>query len=234
MRWRVLARLALAAGAALVAPSAGRAQVTFGQTDTFQGGTQGWSQGLQAPGANLTVQPGGPGGAGDNFLQVISTGGIGAGSRMVIFNQTQWLGNYTAAGVSAIEMDLQNFTAAALTIRIGFRTGSAGSTTPGYVSDPGFTLPADGTWHHAVFPLTPATLTAVGSPPSLATVLAGPGELRILSSVGPNLIGDAINARIGIDNIRATPEPAHILALALAAAGVARPLARRWRARRPG
>ena len=32
----------------------------------------------------------------------------GPGGRLVAFNRTQWLGNYNAAGVNAIEMDVIN------------------------------------------------------------------------------------------------------------------------------
>src|SRR5687768_16581449 len=108
MRLPPTLRAALALAAALALPPAGSAQITFGQTDTFQGGTtMGWATGA-AP-ANLTVPTGGgPGGAADRFLRVESTGGGGAGGRPVFFNRAQWLGNYNTAGVSAIEMDLFN------------------------------------------------------------------------------------------------------------------------------
>ena len=49
---------------------------------------------------------GGPAGAGDQYMRITSNGGFGAGSRLTVLNRTQWLGNYIAAGVTAVEMDL--------------------------------------------------------------------------------------------------------------------------------
>jgi len=92
--------------------------ITFGQLDDFQDGTvQGWVSGLFNAHPPINVA-GGPGGAGDAFLQVEAHGGSGPGSKLVTFNQDQWRGDYLAAGVTAIRMDIKNFSDNALTIRL--------------------------------------------------------------------------------------------------------------------
>ena len=178
--------------------------VTSGQIDTFQDGTtQGWVD----PALNTSnIANNGPAGAGDHYLQIAS-GTYGGGVRLTTFNRAQWLGNYISAGVTGISMDLRNFGPNALPIRIAIREGTGNSLTPGYASTVAFNLPADGQWHSAFFSLSAGTLTPVHSPQALATDLANVADLRLLSSVSPNTVGDAINAEIGVDNIVAVPEP---------------------------
>src|SRR5262245_1415374 len=98
LRFCLCVALALAVGLAL--PSAGLAQITVNQVDTFSSGTAGWMQGH--PGG-VSVQMGEPGGATDPFLQVLSDGS-GSEGKLTVFNRAQWLGNYNTAGVTSIEM----------------------------------------------------------------------------------------------------------------------------------
>jgi hypothetical protein len=152
----------------------------------------------------------------------------------VAFNQAQWVGNYTAAGINAIEMDFRsptNSATATLHMRIAFRS-PFGS---GYLSN-AIDIPNDGIWHHVSYPLTAANFTAVGGPADpFATFIATTSdqqELRILSAAGNfSLNGDTIAAIVGVDNIKATgvpvPEPASVLAVAVAAALVGRRVRRR-------
>jgi hypothetical protein len=236
MRLTVVARAALALGAGLLLPSAGPAQITLGQIDTFETGTTlNWTDGHAGTGES--VQAGGPAGLSDHYLQVISAGGFGAGSKMTVFNRNQWVGNYITAGVNDIDLSLFAPTGGtALSIRIAYKSATVNGA-PGYVSTVPFALPADGAWHHTDFRLTAATMTAVGSPTAFDTFFSGPAEMRIISSVNPSLDGDAIAATLGVDNIHAVfvpvPEPGGMLAVVLAAAGVAGPLARRGRRGRP-
>jgi hypothetical protein len=234
MRLTVVARAALALGAGLLFPSAGPAQITLGQNDTFETSTTlNWTDGHGGTGES--VQAGGPAGLSDHYLQVISTGGGGAGSKMTVFNRNQWVGNYIAAGVNDIDLSLfAPSGGTALSIRLAFKSSTANGT-PGYVSTVPFALPADGAWHHTDFQLTAVAMTAIGSPTAFGTFFSTPGpvEMRIISSVNPSLDGDAIAATLGVDNIHAgftpTPEPGGTLAVVLAAAGVAGPLVRRCR-----
>jgi hypothetical protein len=166
----------VAAAIVLLAPSAGPAQVTLGQTDDFESGLQGWSYGLgRLPDL---VPDGGPTGAGDQYMRLTAGPALGGTARLTVFNRAQWLGNYIAAGVTAIEMDLL-FTPTAggpssLSMRIAYKPNpSTGMFDPGYSSTTPFILPADGQWHHAVFPLTADSMTARNNPPPFETVKRG-------------------------------------------------------------
>ena len=188
--------------------------VTLAQIDDFETGTvMNWGNGIAPDPLNITT--GGPLGLNDNYLQITSDGS-GSGGKLTSYNRTQWLGNYNAAGVTGIEMDLKGFSSpgsAALNIRFALKTGTG--STPGYSSTTAFSLPIDGLWHHAIFSLS--AMTAVGSPGTLASVLANPGEARILNAAAPDVHGDTIVGQFGVDNIRAVPEPT---AAALCLAGL--------------
>ena len=205
---------ALAAAILAAAPSHAHA-VVVGQVDDFQDGTtQGWAIGL--PPGPVNIDTGGPLGAGDAFLR-LSADGSADGGRLTSFNQAQWRGDYIAAGVDGIEMDLRNFTTQVLRIRIAFKV-SASPGTPGFSTTVAYSLPADGEWHHAVFPISTATMTRIGSTTlDLNTLLQNPVELRILHSTNPSLGGSNIVGQLGIDNIRAIPTPAGAALLPLAA-----------------
>src|SRR5687768_15521104 len=192
--------------------------ITPTQLDDFEiGTTQGWATG--GSGAPNNVATGGPAGLNDAYMQMNSTGSGGAGGRLIVFNSAQWSGDYTAAGVTGISMNFRNPTATPLPMRIAVKS-SAGNT-PGYASTNPFTVPADGAWHTAVFSLDPGALTAVNGPDPLATVLASVGEVRLLASVAPNVIGDGFPAfagPLGVDNITAlVPEPSALGFLAASA-----------------
>jgi hypothetical protein len=206
---------------ALAAAPAAKAQVQPNQTDTFQDGTtQNWTNGPLAPDP-INVPTGGPAGAGDHFLQFSATGVAGdAGGRLTIFNRVQWAGNFVSAGVTAVEMDLQNLSGPTLQMRVALKGGTL-QTSPGYVSTNPFALSADGLWHHVTFRLDAADLTGVNGPAPLDTFLTNVAEFRILSAAGPALNGDMVAATAGVDNIHAVapvPEPGSLL-LTLAGAG---------------
>jgi hypothetical protein len=219
----------LAAVAVLLAPSVGLAQFPP-PPDDFEDGLENWRYGLGLP---TLVPDGGPTGAGDGHMRL--TAGAGGTPRLTVFNRSQWLGNYIAAGVTAIEMDLL-FTPtagspASLSMRIAYKSAITSQFDPGYSSTAPFTLPADGQWHHVVFPLTEATMTPVNGPTPFDTFMTSPLEMRILHSVAPDVNGDPVTAVVGVDNIQAIvtpiPEPAGVLAAAGAAAGLAGAVARR-------
>ena len=182
--------------------------ISPGQIDNFQDGTtQNWTNG-GVPGVPpvVNVPTGGPGGAGDRFIQVTSVASP-PGNRLTTFNRDQWLGNYIAAGVTTIEMDLENLSDIQLSIRIAFRVEFSPSSA-GYLSLPMILAPGGG-WQHAVFSITEANLIAVGAPPDYITFFtSGIVETRIINEVGStNLNGDVVVGQLGIDNIHAVPEP---------------------------
>ncbi len=61
--------------------------ITLGQIDEFNTDTQGWRIGNHThPSPPQRIPNGGPSGAGDGYLQLSSTGGIGSGSKLVVFS----------------------------------------------------------------------------------------------------------------------------------------------------
>jgi hypothetical protein len=200
-----------------VALSCSAQAIVIGQLDDFQDGTtQDWTNGGVQGVPPIVNLDGGPGGAGDRFIQVTSLGGQGAGNRLTVFNRNQWLGDYIDQGVTSIELDLRNFSAVQLSIRIAFKQ-ETGPAVPGYVSQ-AFILAPNSGWVHAVFSLSMAAMIPIDSPVDYNTFFSGDfQEVRIINSVNPDLNGEPIAAQIGIDNIHAVPEPT---VLALVAIGV--------------
>jgi hypothetical protein len=199
--------------------------VTKGQKDDFENGTtQSWRVGSRGTGGGspVNVATGGPGGASDNYMRLTSTGSFGALSKLVVFNDSQWTGPYdsTVAGVS---MQLANFGATALKMRIALQDNSFNT----YVSK-AFDLAPDGQWRTASWVLNTADFTSPTGG-NINTGRNGIREVRILHSVGGSgLTGDPIAATVGVDNITATavPEPG---VAGLAAVGMLAALGRRRR-----
>lgn len=190
--------------------------VMLGQLDSFQDGTtRAWLEGPPSPNPPVNIATGGPLGAGDRYLQDISTGGSGAGSRLVMFNTSQWAGNYATAGVTQIVGEMANFGSTTLSMRI---TLTSGLTRFSSTSVMGSTLPPDGLWRTVTFDLAPSALTRISGSGTLNAVLSNVTELRVLSAAaGPAFLGDSIAATLGMDNLRAVPEPAAATALMLGA-----------------
>ena len=222
-------KLAIVAVIALGFAVSGYAVVP-GQTDDFQDGTtQNWTNG-GAPGAPPIVNfvSGGPGGVGDRYIRIESLGAGGPGSRLTAFNRAQWLGDYVGQGITAIEMDLNNFSDVELSIRIGFKQ-DAGIGSPGYVSQV-FVIPAGGGWDHFVFAINMASMIPIGAPADFNTFFSGNfQEVRIINASTPDLNGEPIVGLLGVDNIHAVPEPNSTL---LAAIGLIAIFAVKWYGRR--
>ena len=104
----------------LAAPSVAAASVVAGQVDDYEDGTvQNWTGSFVGQPTNVAT--GGPAGVGDNYLQVISTGGAGPGSKLATFNDNgQWAGDYIAAGVTSIQVDMRNFSASGADLEMRF------------------------------------------------------------------------------------------------------------------
>jgi hypothetical protein len=199
--------------------------VVFGQLDDFQiiddpdFPTHYWVNGASAV---ERIASGGPNGSNDAYIQVTSDGS-GPGGRLVAQNYFAppsfpglWTGNYIATGVTAIEFDLINQSAVSLSIRIAFKTDTFNGS-PGYLSAPAILAPGSG-WQHFSISILPGSLTAIGGPAAYNTFFqSGFNEMRIINEVGSsNTNGDPVTGQLGIDNIRAVPEPASVT---LAAAG---------------
>jgi len=173
------------------------AQVMVGQIDDFEDGTtQGWSEGAVSPNPPTNISTGGPAGTNDNYLRNVSTGGVGAGSKMVIFNQNQWLGNYTSQGIVAIRFNARVITSN-LNLRIAMNgLGGTISTTNSVL------VTAGSGWNTVVIPIAQGDMQAVGGA-SVATTLSNCTDFRILHRTTPGYTGDSVAATLEIDNIEA-------------------------------
>lgn len=206
---RVGNSLALSLTLALwLAPTAARAGVSFGQIDDFQSDTAGWQQGHVAPinpNPPTVISTGGPAGSGDPYLQNVSSGGFGPGSKQVMFNRLQWTGNFVSAGVTRVTAELQNSGTTPLAMRVWVSGGTLGGQ---YGSTSALALPPDGQWHAVTFDLSAAGMSAVSATDTLANVMTSVTEFRILSAAfGPGEHGDNIASTLGVDEIRATTIP---------------------------
>lgn len=187
--------------------------------DTFTDGT---TMGWHVPGASplppTNVATGGPGGAGDAFLQLQADAQLGlAGSRLSVLNETQWTGDFRAAGISAITMDVNNFGAEDLVLRLLFEDFDA----PGPPANLAMTLadivvPAGSGWMSVVFDLSPANLVP-GAFGTVEGALTDVNAMRIFHNPaaefpGPGVGIPQVTTMLGVDNITAingaVPEPA--------------------------
>src|SRR5690606_29451252 len=129
--------------------------IEAGQSDDFQDGTtQNWTSGAVNPNPPTVIMNGGPSGSGDAYLNIIANGSAGAGGRLVVFNQSQWTGDYLTAGVSTISMHLNNTSAQSLSMRIVLR-GAGGNF---WSADP-VVLAAQSGWQVVQFSLESTDLT---------------------------------------------------------------------------
>lgn len=198
--------------------SLGSAQVVLGQVDDFQDGSlQGWAGGD----ARVNVSTGGPAGAGDRYLRIDSTGGSGGGSRLATFNDAQWAGNYTSAGITSIGVDLINLGSTALEIRLVlFYFGSPNAR---YTSTNAFALGVGSGWRHAQFEMSSSAMTLVNGTGGFNTMMADMGRIMFRHDVGaPSSGGTAVIGSMGIDNVRAVPEPASLAVLLAGCAALRR------------
>lgn len=180
--------------------------VTLGQVDDFSDlTTQGWSHGFSSPNPPRNVNTGGPDGTGDAYLEITSTNLRRAGGRLVGFNRAQWGGisNYVTEGITALVIDVNNFGATPLNLRLAIN-GAGG----GFASTDPVPLVSGSGWRRVSLPLAAGDFTPVsGSGAILGTdfnaTLGELTELRMLSSTAPAFKGDIILANLGVDNITA-------------------------------
>lgn len=207
---RLLHLAALIAAIALLRDA--NASTLLTQVDDFTTGVQGWNI------VGEVIADGGPAGAGDVYFSYTSSGGGGAGSRMVIPNESpgnQWSGDYVAAGVTGFEMDVQNPGASQIDLRVGIANGSTW-----FVSTDAVQIAPGTGWNSVAFQVDADSMTGLGGSDPFETVAADVSRIRIFSSVNlppvsplGGLQGDVIAASIGLDNITAVgvPEPASAL-----------------------
>jgi autotransporter-associated beta strand protein len=197
---KAIERAALAVVAIGLSSTAARA-VVLGQIDNFQDGSvENW-----AGGDTLSNIPtGGPAGSGDKYLLIATNGNPGgAGSHLATDNTVQWAGNYQAAGITDISVDLLDPIATPLPMRIVL-FGPTGGRWESIVAD---TVPADDLWHQEVFSLAQTDLVNVSGSDSYAATIAGATRLMIRYDPTASAGGATITGSVGIDNITAGPVP---------------------------
>jgi hypothetical protein len=166
----------------------------------------------QTPPTPPFVTTPGPAGATDQFMEITADTMDNAGSRVVAINGAQWAGNFLAAGVGRISMDLRNLGGAtALTVRLLFEDPMNGPPADEAVTNFGAVLPVGSGWMHFDFPILPGNLTALTG--SAATALSNATLMRIINAP---VVGDAAQQMgvLGVDNITAAaaiPEPSSAL-----------------------
>lgn len=197
---------------ALLTVSSASAAIILEQLDDFEDGTlMGWGSG--GPNPNPPIWTPGPGSTGfdDAFVVITGNGESGSGGNLVVFNSSQWAGDYIAAGVNAISLSVQNYSLEP--VQIGLRVEGPGGN---FTSVLPIEIPADSFWDTITLALTADSLAGGAD---LSATLSNVTRLRIQDPRGP------IAGSIGVDNITALPEPGALGMLALLSAFGAR---RRW------
>ena len=195
--------------------------------DDFQDGSvHDWSHAAISPNPPTNEADVGLTGIGDNALRVHSHGGGGPGSRWIAFNaESDWTGDYIAAGINRIEADVNNIGPNTLNLRVAIGTGA--SPLPGIsaaVTDAVTIAPGSG-WVKVTWSLDPNDLISLGQDP--ATALTSVRVLRILDNPFPAYVASPTTgeATALLDNIvargtTAIPEPGSVGVLAIVAAGL--------------
>jgi MYXO-CTERM domain-containing protein len=210
-----------ALAAALIACAGPAAALSLGMVDTFEAGANaGWAAGPAIIVAPAVVPGGGPGGASDGYLAVVALGGSGANSRLAVIAGPQWSGDYLAAGVNRITMDVSNLGSTTLNLRLWLQ-GPLGASA---VSSDAVALAAGADWTAVSFALDASALVG-----QVAATLGNVQQLRLFHATSPAFPGAAVVGKLGLDNVTAVPEPS---ALWMAVAGLAAIAASRWRRRR--
>jgi hypothetical protein len=192
-----------AAFACLCLASARLSAITVDQVDNFNADLAGWQSGIGLE----RIDTGGPGGDGDAFLLNQSFGGSGNSGKWVVRNELQWIGDYLAAGVTAISMDVKNLGTTDFTLRLAM----GNSSFPGIdnenpngdwmVTTLGINVPAMSDWTNVTFQLGESDFSGRPYENIIDSVL-GFRIVNSLTTANPGK-GDEVAALLGVDNITA-------------------------------
>lgn len=171
------------------------AQISLSSLNDFQSGTvESWTG--YAPNIS-NVSTGGPAGAGDMYLNVISTG-AGAGGKIVFDNTSStWTGDWTSAGVSYITVSVNNLSGSSIDLRIALDGGGGR-----YCTTNSYTVASGSGWTGISIPVSATDFTSVGGS-SISSTLSAVTKFRILNSSTTSWIGTNSTNTLGIDNIHA-------------------------------
>jgi hypothetical protein len=171
-------------------------------TSDFEDGTlDGW-----AGGASPTRIPtGGPQGSDDAYLLLTSNGANGPGSKLATLNNaSEWTGDYAAAGIQRIAVDMANFSMSPLDMRVVL----FGPTDPAlrWASAAAHIVPTGSDWDTYEFFLFESEMAQVAGAIPYVDLIQD--VLRVMIRFdpgGPSPDGSAIAAQLGIDNVRLLP-----------------------------
>lgn len=179
------------------------AQVTAGQVDDFDtpADEQGWKH------DDFGTSPNPPsmqtvGGIDANYLKNTSTGVGNSGSKFIMRNISQWVGDYISAGIESISMQVRNNSTVPVNLRWVIEDTFENSR---WISTLSVDVPASSGWVLVVLPITESNMTQTGNlTPTYNDVLSACNAVRIVSVAGsPSHQGDQIVADVDFDNIKA-------------------------------
>jgi len=150
---------------------------------------------------NQNIATDGPNGTDDNFLRVQSNGGSGSDSKLVTFNNAQWLGDYVDEGVTYISMDVRNSGSNVIILRLAFENDKWTNDPKWCSTNAIAVIPGQG-WKTIAFPIDDNSLTKLGHTNSYNGDFNDITELRIIHNDTPSWEGDPIDAILDIDNIQ--------------------------------
>jgi hypothetical protein len=197
------------------------AEITAGHVDDFQNGTtQHWRVGLESEFPKV-VPNAGPSGTGDYAL--FSTNSQqGSKPRLVVLNEANqqfpgpasWQGDWTAAGVAQVSLDVRNPGATAGASNLIMRLGIAGPGGASVFGDvyvtAGQTVPPDDNWYSLTFDVHASDFIEAGSGTDIAAALADVTQFRIFSNPLDEFPGSESPNEFYLDNIRAIGPPAGV------------------------
>ncbi|MEN1680665.1 MAG: PEP-CTERM sorting domain-containing protein [Planctomycetota bacterium] len=215
----MLGSAALVGLATWLAPTAAMA-VSLGSIDTFDNSSEGWavgSNGVQPSFENGTSFDGQPG-----FLRHFSDGGGPNGRWIMWSEESDWTGDYLAAGVEGISLWADGRTGDDIVFWLGF------DGPGGWFFTPGQTIVTDNDWEKFSFDLDPSSLIYAansGGTQVAEDTLANVNRFEIFAGNGGVSFagrGDLLrsaqsNNVIWFDNIAAVPEPTTAALLLLTA-----------------
>jgi hypothetical protein len=186
--------------------------ISANQFDDFNDGmVHGWSinNGLTPV---FVAEHEGPLGENDHALLMSTT--FIMHPRLLVLNVSQWTGNWTAANITQISLDVRNPNTFPLSMRLGIagpggvQAGGAGDT---HVTG-ATTVPADNLWHSLTFDVLPANFTSI-SGENTAAALAAVSQFRVIHNPSTLFMGSFVEGSFYLDNIRAIAVPEPTMAL---------------------